>query len=336
MSTLLWSVLLLLLSLHAYREYWYRRDLPQIHKGEFDGELLKVGSTFIARRPAKNGSTRTLICIPGFLEDMRYFQDVYKNDDAELILLNNANYHCPFLTESDAGNVTELDWPKNPYAIGTIEHDAFYLGTALERLATGDDIYLHGHSRGGAVVLDTGRQFPELTNSKTRSVRAFLEAAVLPQALTAGKSSDPLPHKLQCYFIPIFFGLSRNISTERLLKLPMMRPTNELKTHLCRSVFSVSRSYATCVTNVKSIVAWQRNTQFDVYNNYNSLTVILGERDTTLDVDSMETSALQGQQCNSGLQILRTAGTNHFISLEQPEIIRAIHRLGSPNSKVEV
>ncbi|MFT7403691.1 alpha/beta hydrolase [Zhongshania sp.] len=321
MSILLWIVLLLLLLLHGYREYWCRRDLPQIHKGEFDGALMKVGSTFIARRPAKNGSTRTLICFPGFLEDMRYFQDVYKDSDAELILLNNANYHCPFSMD----DITELDWPKNPYTLGTIEHDAFYMGNALERLASGHEICLHGHSRGGAVVLETGRQFPELTNSKTRLVRALLEAAVLPQARTVGNGSEPLPHKLQCYFIPIYFGLSRNISAEKLLKLPMMRPTTTLKTDLCLSVFSVSRSYATCVANVRSIFAWQRSTQFDVYENYKFLTVVLGERDTTLDLKSMKASALQGQQRNSGLSILQTEGTNHFVSLERPELIRAIH-----------
>jgi hypothetical protein len=34
--------------------------------------------------------------------------------------------------------------------------------------------------------------------------------------------------------------------------------------------------------------AWQRSTQFDVYENYKSLTVVLGERDTTLDLKEHE------------------------------------------------
>ncbi|MFT6052664.1 MAG: pimeloyl-ACP methyl ester carboxylesterase [Halioglobus sp.] len=323
--TLLVLVLLFVLAIHAYREYWHRRHLQQIHRGEFAGELMKVGTSYIARKPAKNNCSRSIICFPGFLEDMRYFQDVYKDDDAELILVNNANYHCPFLAESDTDHVTKLDWPENPYAIGTIEHDAFYLGLTLEHLANGREVLMHGHSRGGAVVLETGRQYPELTNSKERAVSAVLEAPVLPQARTAGNASEPLQHWLSCYFIPIYFGLSRTISTERLLKLPMMRPTNALKTHLCLSIFSVSRSYATCVTNVKSIVDWQRRTGFDVYCHFDSITVVLGERDSSLDKTSMHVSALQGEKQNKRLSILMTKGTNHFISLEQPETMRAIH-----------
>ena len=252
-----------------------------------------------------------LLAFPGFLEDMRYFQDLYKDDDAELILVNNANYHCPFLGVKDTVDVTELAWPENPYQLGTIEYDAFYVGLVLEHLATGSNITLHGHSRGGAVVLETGCQYPELTAAKERPISAILEAPVLPQAKTAGNGSEPLSHWLSCYFIPIYFGLSRTISAERLLKLPMMRPTNPLKTALCLSIFSVSRSYATCVTNVQSIVAWQRQTEFEAYRHFHSITVVLGERDSSLDKASMHASALQGQKQNRGVSILMTEGINH-------------------------
>ncbi len=318
----LWlSPVLLLIVLHAYREYWYRRDLPQIHRGEFSGELMKVGSTFISRRPAKNGSTRSIVCFPGFLEDMRYFQALYAESDAELILVNNANYHCPF-PEKD---VIELVWPENPFPQGSIEHDAFYLGLVLERLPTGQEVCVHGHSRGGAVVLDTGRQYPALMHSTERQVRALLEAPVLPQARSAGTTSKPVQHRINCYFLPIVFGLSRNISKERLLKMPMMRPTTALKTRLCLSIFSVARSYATCVANVKSLRDWQRETGYEVYRNFPALTIVVGARDSSLDKRSMVASAEQGQNLNSGLSILKTEDTNHFISLEQPETIRALH-----------
>jgi pimeloyl-ACP methyl ester carboxylesterase len=326
MPTLLLTLLALLLMLHTYREYWRLRNLPQTHHSKFTGELIQVGTTYIARRPANNSCSRSIICFPGFLEDMRYFQDLYKDNDAELILVNNANYHCPFLNEKETGNVAQLDWPKNPYKIGTIEYDGFYLGLVLERLAGGREVCLHGHSRGGAVVLETGRQYPELTSSNERAVSAILEAAVLPQALTAGNGSDPLPHRIACYFMPIFFGLLRNISTQRLLRLPMMRPTNTLKTELLMSIFSNTRSYATCVINVQSIVGWQRSIGFEVYDNFPSLSIVMGARDTTLDGTSMLASAEQGQARNNGLSIIRTIDTNHFISLEQPETIRAIHR----------
>jgi hypothetical protein len=256
---------------------------------------------------------------------MRYFQDLYDDSDAELILVNNANYHCPFINAKDTASVKKLDWPKNPYQIGTIEYDGFYLGLVLSYLANGSEVYLHGHSRGGAVVLETGRQYADLTSSSQRPVSAILEAAVLPQARTAGNGSNPLTHRILCYFMPIFFGLSRNISTQRLLKLPMMRPTNPVKTDLMKSVFVNSRSYATCVVNVQSIVSWQRTIGFEVYNNFPSISIVMGARDTTLDGPSMLTSAEQGQIQNNGLSIIRTKGTNHFISLEQPDTILAIY-----------
>lgn len=325
MSTLFLTLLFVLLALHGYREYWLRRKLPQLYTGEFSGELIKVGTTYIGLRPARKDSQRTIICFPGFLEDMRYFENLYAEEEAELILVNNANYHCPFLNEKETGDVAQLDWPKNPYNIGTIEHDGFYLGLVLERLAGGREVCLHGHSRGGAVVLETGRQYPELTSSKERTVSAILEAAVLPQALMAGNGSDPLQHRIACYFMPIFFGLSRNISNQRLLKLPMMRPTNPLKTELLMYIFSNTRSYDTCVINVQSIVSWQRTMGFDVYDNFSSLNIVIGARDTTLDGPSMLASAEQGQARNNGLTVIRTKDTNHFISLEQPETIRAIH-----------
>ena len=189
-----WAVLVPLILIHAYREYWARRQLSQIHHAKFSGELMQAGNTYIARRPASNGSTHSIVCFPGFLEDMRYFQDLYKDNNAELIFVNNANYHCPFTVEGVSNDIINVDWPTNPYQLGSIEHDGFYLGLVLDKLATGDNITVHGHSRGGAVVLETGRQYPTLTHSKDRPVRAILEAAVLPQARTTGNGSEPIPH----------------------------------------------------------------------------------------------------------------------------------------------
>lgn len=330
MMTTLLILLSLLLVLHAYREYWRLRSLPQVYRAEFTGQLMKVGSTYIARRPAINHCPRTIVCFPGFLEDMRYFQALYKDEEAELILVNNANYHCPFvkggeIKEGEKDFSFPLTWPDNPYQQGTIEHDAFYLGLVVERLARGREVCVHGHSRGGAVVLEAGRQYPLLMRSDKRPVRAILEGPVLPQARIAGIGSDPLPHRIMTYFLPIFFGFMRNVSAERLLKNPMMRPTNELKTQLCLSIFCTSRRYATCVTNVQSIYQWQRDRGYEVYDTYPEITVVVGQRDSSLSRSSMLESAANGKKRNDGVSILKTTGTNHFISLEQPETIRAIH-----------
>lgn len=320
MLYLLFIPIIFLLLAHTYREYWARRNLPQLHFDSFEGKILRVGETYIAYRAARSSRERTIICFPGFLEDMRYFVDLYQDDEAELILINNANYHCPFPTDQ----ATSLHWTDNPYAVGSIEYDGFYLGLVLERLASGRDVLIHGHSRGGAVVLEAGRQRPDLMVSQHRTVSALLEAPVLPQARTFGRGSEPIPHMIACYLMPIFFGHLRTISTEQLLEMPMMMPTTPLKTRLCRSVFSTARSYTTCVRNVQSIVRWQRDAGFDLYDNFFEAKVLVGERDTTLDRASMVASAEQGRERNSGVAIIETSGTNHFICLERPEVVRGV------------
>jgi len=321
----LWP-LTLFLALHGYREYCARRALSQIHHADFEGEVMQVGSTYIARRSSRNGNNKTIVCFPGFLEDMRYFQDLYRDSDAELILVNNANYHFPFTAPGNAVDSVQLDWPDNPFLLGSIEHDAFYLGLILQELTTGQHIVVHGHSRGGAVILDTGRQYPSFAHSSHRPVSVILEAPVLPQARTAGNASKPLQHGLTCYLMPIAFSRWRHISEDRLLKMPMMQPTTPRKTELCRSLFSVSRDYRTCVRQVQSIVKWQHQTSIDVFDHFPNITVVIGEKDGTLDRESMKISAESGRARNKGISILETTGTNHLISLEQPEILRALVR----------
>ena len=172
--------------LHGYRMFWTLRSLPQIHTGAFDGELVRAGASFMAP-PVPKWRTAHDYLLPGFQEDMRYFQALYAQEASELILLNNANYHCPF----NAAQATQLDWPDNPFRVGTIEHDGFYLNLAIDRLASGQEIFLHGHSRGAAVVLEAGRQRPRCEGSERRIISTFLEAPVLPQARVAGMVQSP-------------------------------------------------------------------------------------------------------------------------------------------------
>jgi len=326
-TTFLLIVIGLLLAVHVYRQYWAHRDLPRVHNADFAGELYRVGATVIARRPARGGSRRSVICFPGFLEDMRYFQALYHDDDCELILVNNANYHSPF----DDDDAVPLAWPDNPHPVGTIEHDGFYMGLVLDELSSGDEVVLHGHSRGGAVALETGRQYPHLVNGGARAVSAILEAPVLPQGRAVGRSSDPLPHALIRYLIPVVLGLSRNSKPDKLLRQPMMQPTNALKSELCHSIYTVARNYSTCVTNVRSIRDWQRDTSHDVYTNYQQITVVIGERDDVLDNPAMLASAEAGRALNPGVDILLTEKTNHFITLERPEYLLELHgRLPKP------
>ena len=323
MSDVLWILGGLVLALHLLREYWLRRNLPQVQTATFDGELYRVGQTYIARRPATTQSRKSIVCFPGFLEDMRYFQALYAGADCELVLVNNANYHCAYPTD----NARELDWPDNPHPPGSIEHDAFYLGLILRELVTGTEIILHGHSRGGAVVLETGHQYPDLVRGADRQVAAILEAPVLPGARTVGRGSEPIPFRLICYFMPLVLGLSRRLPPEKLLDQPMMRPSNDLKLAVCSAIYTNPRNYSTCIANVRSIRNWQRAQAYDRYANYERITVVIGERDDVLDNPSMLASAERGRALNDGVAILQTEGTNHFPSLEKPAYLTELARV---------
>ncbi len=317
MTTALSVLLAIALLFCLYRVYWTYRSQPRVFTTEFDGKLFRVGETTIAMREGDPDADRSIVCFPGFLEDIRYFLELYAEEDCQLILVNNAAYHMPI--QSD--DIEALDWGKNPFKCGTIEYDGYHLGHVLKHLATGSQVILHGHSRGGAVVLETGRQFPELTNTKERYVRAVLEAAVLPGGKNAGRGSEPVVFFLTWLLMPIVLGHSRKAGTEQLLKQPMMQPTNPLKTELCSSISFTPVRYKTCLTSIRSTRAWERDVDLSIYENYDRIDVVIGQRDDVLDNRTMIASAEQGAQRNEGLNILHTQDTNHFIALEQPHYL---------------
>jgi hypothetical protein len=68
---------------------------------DFNGTMLRLGDNLVclpdrSYLPAETVSRTTLICFPGFVEDMRYFLDVHRDTPARLIIINNANYQNPF------------------------------------------------------------------------------------------------------------------------------------------------------------------------------------------------------------------------------------------------
>lgn len=325
MITLLTYLVLITIAIHFFRQYWFDKSLPQVHSMDFEGELFHIGETSIAVKKPPGTTTKTLICFPGFLEDQRYFLSLYDeggyvDKGYELILINNANYHSPFVQK----NVTALQWDDNPYPIGTIEHDGFIVAQVVKKLTHSNDIFIHGHSRGGAVVLEAGRQFPELMKGNEKNITAILEAAVVPQGTQATGTPHPIVASLTLYLLPLVLGMSRNISDRRLQKLPMMKPTTPIKTHLIKTIFCNTKSYATCVENVRSIVEWQQQHFYDLYQNYDNIVVLIGERDDVLSIVTMKASAVEGAKLNQNVRIVETTDTNHFISLEKPDIVTKI------------
>jgi pimeloyl-ACP methyl ester carboxylesterase len=306
-----------ILALHLYRQYWAHKALPQIHFGSFDeslGDIYTVEDTVIAIQHGKVQSDKTVICFPGFTEDARYFQDTYKDCEDTVIFMGNAGYHSPFPLE----NANSLKWPKNPFKMGTISHDAFWVGQTIKSLAKSRNVVIHGHSRGGAVGLETGRQFPELTQS---SVSLILEAAVVPKGKAAGPMSSKVAHILVPYLLPLLFALNRNITPHKLAQMPVMRPSNPLKADLLLSMFSTPQKYTTFVTNVKNIGQWQQSTSFEVYQNFKKVTALIGQRDDVLDCKTMIESVKEGVRRSNNMEWIQTKNTNHFITVEEPNYI---------------
>ena len=200
--------LLLFIAVIVYLLYRYRRRLlvdecPRLNFEAFEGDVYQVGETYVARRKAAKKPKQSIICIHGFVEDMRYFTELYEDPHIELILVTNSGYHCPFSTK----DLIQPEWAEaNPFLPYSIEYDAFALRLAVENLATTSKVKLHGHSRGGAVVLDAMRQSPA-TLSKSEVI---LEAAVLPQGKALFGRSMSLPTIMEWIF-PISLGLMSKV-----------------------------------------------------------------------------------------------------------------------------
>lgn len=314
--TFLFVVLGLALAVYIVRLYLVYSETPAIPKSQFSGDIYIAGDSMVAKRKMDGKPARSIICMPGFLETPQYFMELYKDVDAELILINNLNYHSPFILDK----AKQVDWSAaNEYAPGTIEHDAYFLGQVMTHLATTENVLVHGHSRGGAVVLDAGRQFPALMGS----VSALLEAPVLPQALVAGRP-DPRLDFLKYFGFPFLFTLMRLNPAGSLAKSPMMRPNNELKQKTLLHLYQAPKQYKTAVVNIRSITDWQRDTPISIFNNIKDVTVVVGARDSVLNLRSMISSAEQAQN----VRVVKTEKTNHFVSLETPELMQELIAAG--------
>lgn len=321
MTTITFLIVFMLI-FHIYRQYTAKKSIKPLVPNVFDGNLFEVGETVFAIRRCQGDEGKTIICFPGFTETMSYFVELYKNENCQLIFVNNALYHCPF----DMKSSEKLNWDANPFQPATIQYDGFYLAKIIKDYASHDKIFVHGHSRGGAVVLDAGRQFPEITRADGKCITAILEAAVVPKGTTVAPQPGKVGKAISNYVMPIVFSLYAKISRDKLEKMPMMKPTNDLKTNIVMMNFKSPKHYWVYLLNVANIPEWQREQAHSLYETYHQVVLIQGERDDVLENETMEASALVGQSLNKTLRIVKTTGTNHFISLERPELVLEVIR----------
>ncbi|PCJ19220.1 MAG: alpha/beta hydrolase [Gammaproteobacteria bacterium] len=312
-------LLLLFSAVFVYAIVRYRRrllteDCTRLNFEAFDGDVMQLGETFVAKRRLTQTPTQSIVCIHGFLEDMRYFTELYQDPSIELILVTNSGYHCPFTTKDLGKPAWERGIP-NPHAPYTIEYDAHAFGLAAINLATTSNVRLHGHSRGGAVVLDAVRQ----RQKELGGCEVVLEAAVLPQAKAFMGRSMRLP-KVAEWFTPISLGL--------VAKVPfywyagtVLSPLNRRKKELLPGLWNNAKTQSVVVENIKNMADWGFKTDYSIFDYIKKGTFLIGESDYILDRQTMIDSA---ERAHSGFDIIYTENSSHFVSLDDPKYARSL------------
>ena len=317
MSTLVWSLIVTALFVHLSRYLLAIKRWSAPIRESFSGDLLALGNNLVCI-PSRTVDAQlpsgapTVICFPGLMEDMRYFLEVHRETLARVVIINNANYHNPFAATPEP---EPKWWTPNPHRLGTIAHDAFCVTKVVEHFAHEGAVYLHGHSRGGAVVLESGRQRPDLVRTAT----AVLEAAVVPKGRLANNGERYLK-PVGLYLLPFIFALQRILPEKKRLQSPMMWVTTSYKNKLVAAIPYVPKQYATVAVQCADIMEWQVKSDITYYENFADVWLITGERDHVLWRQAMLDSARQSAK----VRITETVGTDHFPSLEKPNVVGAL------------
>jgi pimeloyl-ACP methyl ester carboxylesterase len=278
-----------------------RSESPQRHHEPFDGALYRVGHAAVADRRVSQPRA-TVIAMHGFVEDMRYFTHLYGDPSIQLIALTSCGYHVPV---TDAA-FDEAEWATAPDApFGTIAYDAAVLLQALEHLPRAKTIRVHGHSRGGAVVLEASMARPDLF----ADVEVVLEAPVLPRAKPRLEASGlalwmypfVIPLWKRAPFAPQIFG---SLDDARKRELLSGMPHNP-------------KHISTFVTNVSDLQSWMRERDASAFANVRRGVVIVPSRDLVLDPVSMRESARLAET----LEVVHVEGSSHFVTLDRPDAI---------------
>ena len=311
------GVLILILVLAAVveglRRYQMYREQPQQNSEPFDGEVYRVGEAHVSVRRSEKAPAYTVIAMHGFLEDHRYFMDLYSDPACELILLTSADYHPPVAGLAP----TSPAWARPPsHPVATIAYDADVLNQALEHLPTTDRIRLHGHSRGGAVVITAANQRQELHCDSERQIETVLEAPVLPQAephRALKRSFNPVAR----WLLPFTMPLIKRIPFDTYARKVFGKVSGRKRELLSQMFFNPKR-YATLLTNAADINDWMAGTGLYEYRACAPGYILVGEDERILHRASMLVSA---QEAGEHLKVVEMPGTTHFITQDRPEDI---------------
>ncbi|WP_166263308.1 alpha/beta fold hydrolase [Marinobacter caseinilyticus] len=291
------------------------KPIDSAYSEMFSGRVYRVGRGAVSVRNHSGEARQTVIGVHGFLENHCYFTQAYESPTTQLILLTCSNYHIPV-------NGVTPETPEWEVAIkhveATIEYDACILNQALQNLPTTENIRIHGHSRGGAVILEAVSQHPELFEN----VEIVLEAPVLPQAKLHALVTtllEPVSHGMWPWLIRLI-----NSAPSSAYGQTFFGKMNPRKKQLLSKMFSATQDHLTIVRNIENLMAWMSQTETSVFDHVRHGTFLIPQVDRILDRTAMLASA---RQSPTTMRIIETEAPSHFITLDSQEWIPGFETL---------
>jgi pimeloyl-ACP methyl ester carboxylesterase len=266
----------------------------------FAGAVYRVGDATVLERPSADPKV-TVVCMHGYLENFDYFTQYYADPSIQLILISSADYFAPEPTARPS-------WARPPSSIaGTIEYDAEVMVQALEHLPKAARIRVHGHSRGGAVVLEASVLRPELF----ANVEVVLEAPVLPGGKSRAKIST-----VMLWLMPFIVPLWRKNPISKQNQRMWGRLDNPQKRRIISALAFNPRRIHTMLANVVSIAAWMARTDAKHFGAVRGR-VLVPSDDQVLDPAAMQASA---ERATDRLKIVNVPDSSHFVLYDHPQL----------------
>ncbi|ABC27965.1 hypothetical protein HCH_01085 [Hahella chejuensis KCTC 2396] len=294
------------------------RPIDPAYTEMFSGKVYSVGKGAVSLRNHSAPAENTVIGVHGFLENHCYFTQTYQAPDTELILLTCSNYHIPV----SGPTLESAPWQTQiKYLEATIEYDAAILNQVLQNLPSTNRVRVHGHSRGGAVILEAIKQWPELY----ANVDVVLEAPVLPQGklhALARALLDPVSHGMWPWVIRLV-----NSAPSTAYGQTFFGKMNPRKRVLLERLFSSTRDHLTIVRNIENILAWMEKGDMAPYEHMRHGTILIPKIDRILDREAMLQSA---ERSPNAIRIIETGATSHFVTLDSQEWVPPLSLL--PNA----
>lgn len=272
----------------------------------FSGRVYQVGKGAVSVRNHSGEAKHTVIGVHGFLENHCYFTQLYQEPTTELILLTCSNYHVPV-----SGPMLETpEWERPIKSLeATIEYDAQILIQALANLPSSEHVRIHGHSRGGAVILEAAHQRPELF----RDVDVVLEAPVMPKGQLHPMVTailEPISHGMWPWLVRAI-----NSTPSSAYGQAFFGRMNPRKKQLLTKMFTATRDHLTIVRNLENLLAWMEKADESYFEAIRHGTFLIPRVDHILDRGAMLRSA---EHSANAVRIIETQAGSHFITLDDP------------------